>query len=165
MQNRFATATLGVGIATLLNAAALAGAGPPGHHHDHGSTAAFGQPGDAKKPSRTIKVAKVEGNNDSMRFEPAKIDVKKGEQIRFVIENKGEFAHEFHLATLHDNLEHLKEMEKNPDMEHDDPNAKSVSPKGTAEVVWKFTKAGSFDYSCLVPGHRQAGMTGTVIVK
>ena len=163
MSNRPSIAFLFCGLVTLTSVAAFAGAGPPGHHHD-GADAAYGQPGDAKKPSRTVQVAMAEGDSQ-MHFTPALIDVRKCEQIRFVIENKGELAHEFHLATLEDNLAHLKEMEKNPDMEHDDPNAKSVPPKGSAEIVWKFTKAGSFDFSCLVPGHRQAGMTGTVVVK
>ena len=50
-------------------------------------------------------------------------------------------------------------------MEHNDPNAKRLLPKKTAEMVWTFTKEGTFDFSCLIPGHREAGMTGTIIVK
>jgi len=56
-------------------------------------------------------------------------------------------------------------MKKFPDMEHDDPNAKSVDPGKTAEIVWRFTKAGTFEFACLIPGHREAGMHGTVTVK
>ena len=56
-------------------------------------------------------------------------------------------------------------MKKNPDMEHDDPNAKRLSPNNSGELVWKFTKTGKFEFACLIPGHREAGMTGTVIVK
>ena len=56
-------------------------------------------------------------------------------------------------------------MAKNPDMEHDDPNAKRLAPKKTGEIVWKFTKAGEFDFSCLIPGHREAGMFGKIVVK
>ena len=33
------------------------------------------------------------------------------------------------------------------------------------EIVWKFTKAGEFEYACLIPGHREAGMIGTIVVK
>jgi uncharacterized cupredoxin-like copper-binding protein len=58
----------------------------------------------------------------------------------------------------------MKEMEKNPDMEHDDPNAKRLKPRSTGDIVWHFTKAGTFDFSCLIPGHREAGMFGTIIV-
>ena len=40
-----------------------------------------------------------------------------------------------------------------------------VAPKQSAEIVWKFSKAGTFEYSCLIPDHRDYGMTGRVIVK
>ncbi len=56
-------------------------------------------------------------------------------------------------------------MKKNPDMEHDDPNGKRLAPKKTDEIVWKFSKPGEFEYSCLIPGHREAGMVGTIVVK
>ncbi len=62
-------------------------------------------------------------------------------------------------ATIEENLKHAEEMKKNPDMEHDDPNAKRLKPKKTGEIVWQFTKAGKFDFCCLIPGHREAGMS------
>jgi uncharacterized cupredoxin-like copper-binding protein len=100
-----------------------------------------------------------------MLFVPDRITVRKGEQIRFKLRNNGAVDHEFVVATLEANLRHMKEMEKNPDMEHDDPNARRLKPKATAELVWHFTRAGTFDFSCLIPGHREAGMFGTVIVE
>jgi len=56
-------------------------------------------------------------------------------------------------------------MMKNPEMRHADPNARRVAPKQTSEIVWKFTKPGQFEFACLIPGHRDAGMIGTVDVK
>ena len=141
---------------------AWAGAGPPGHHH--GGEAAFGQPGNPKKPARTVTLTMEEGDG-KMAFSPAVVEVKLGEQIKFVISNKGELDHEMILATLAMNLAHAEEMKKNPDMEHDDPNAKRIAPKKTAEILWHFTRAGEFDFSCLIPGHRETGMHGKVIVK
>ena len=82
-----------------------------------------------------------------------------------MLRNNGELDHEFILASTAENVKHAEEMKKNPEMEHDDPNAKRLSPKKTSEIVWKFTKAGQFEFGCLIPGHREAGMTGTVIVK
>jgi uncharacterized cupredoxin-like copper-binding protein len=147
--------------AILGGTAAWAGAGPPGHHHAMG---AFGQPGDPRKPARTVEVVMQEGSG-TMAFVPSRIEVKKGEQVRFKLRNDGELDHEMVLATLEMNLKHAEEMRKNPDMEHDDPNAKRVAPTKTSEILWRFDKAGTFDFSCLIPGHREAGMTGTVIVK
>jgi uncharacterized cupredoxin-like copper-binding protein len=126
-------------------------------HHDHFSA---GEPGDKSKPSRTIEIAMNE-----MDFAPANIEVKRGEQIRFVLRNVGTEDHEFLLATTEENLKHAELMKKFPKMEHDDPNGVRVAPKKSAEIVWKFTKVGTFEYSCLIPTHRDMGMIGHVTVK
>jgi uncharacterized cupredoxin-like copper-binding protein len=39
-----------------------------------------------------------------------------------------------------------------------------VKPGGTEEMIWKFTKAGDFNYGCLAPGHFEAGMLGKIKV-
>lgn len=148
--------------AVLLAASANAGQGPTERHHDDSYSA--GEPGDPKKPARIVQVTMGEADG-KMLFTPSRIDVKKGEQIKFMLRNNGELDHEFILATTAENLKHAEAMKKNPDMEHDDPNGKRLAPKKTDEIVWKFTKAGEFEYSCLIPGHRDAGMIGTVVVK
>jgi uncharacterized cupredoxin-like copper-binding protein len=127
------------------------------HAHE---TYSAGEPGDPKKPSRTVEVDMSE-----MKYTPSRIEVKQGEQIRFVIRNVGEEEHEFMLATTEENLKHAEDMSKQPHMEHDDPNEVRLKPKQSAELVWKFTKAGTFEYSCLIPGHRENGMIGQVVVK
>lgn len=146
----------------LLAGPAGAGEGPPGHSHDE--TFSAGEPGDAKKPARVVQVTMNEADG-KMLFTPARVEIKKGEQIKFMLRNNGELDHEFILATTKENLKHAEAMKKNPDMEHDDPNGKRLAPKKTSEIVWKFTKAGEFEYSCLIPGHRESGMIGTIVVK
>jgi uncharacterized cupredoxin-like copper-binding protein len=125
-----------------------------------GHGADLGKPGDAKKVSRTIEV----GMGDDMRFTPANIKAKRGETIRFVVKNNGALKHEMVLGTLKLLKEHAALMRKFPGMEHDDPNAVSVEPGKTGTLIWQFTKAGTFDFACLVPGHFEAGMVGKVIV-
>jgi uncharacterized cupredoxin-like copper-binding protein len=56
-------------------------------------------------------------------------------------------------------------MKKNPDMEHDEPNGLRLGPKKSGEILWRFSKAGTFEYSCLIPNHRDDGMIGKVVVK
>ena len=130
-------------------------------HEQHGhATYSAGEPGNPKKPSRTIEVTMSE-----MEFTPSRIEVKRGEQIRFIVRNAGTEDHEFLLASTEDNLKHAEAMKKNPKMEHDDPNGVRLAPKKSAEILWKFTKAGTFEYSCLIPGHREAGMIGQILVK
>ena len=138
----------------------------PGHrHHQNGEETAYGRPGDPKRQSRTILVTMRENPDGRMAFVPERITVTRGEQIRFRLRNDGKIDHELVVATLEENLKHAEEMKKNPDMEHDDPNAKRLAPKATGEILWRFTKAGEFDFSCLIPGHREAGMTGTITVR
>jgi uncharacterized cupredoxin-like copper-binding protein len=141
---------------------ALATAAPPATSHEqHGhETYSAGEPGNPKKPARTIEVTMSE-----MEFSPSRIEVKRGEQIRFIVRNAGTEDHEFLLATTEDNLKHAEMMKKNPRMEHDDPNGVRLAPKKTAEILWKFTKAGTFEYACLIPDHRDYGMTGRITVK
>ena len=134
-----------------------------GHQHaDDGFSA--GGPGDPGKTARVIQVTVREADG-RMVFVPEKIDVKKGEQIKFVLRNNGELDHEFVLATAAENLKHAEAMRNNPDMEHDDPNAKRLAPKKTGEILWKFSTVGEFEYACLIPGHREGGMVGKVVVK
>ncbi|ACL62897.1 cupredoxin domain-containing protein [Methylobacterium nodulans] len=145
--------------AMFLSTAALADPG-----HSHGDDRAYGKPGNPKQPARVVQVTMRESDG-KMEFVPNRLEVLRGEQVRFVLRNNGELDHEIVLGTLEENLKHGEEMRKNPDMEHDDPNAKRLAPKRTGEILWRFTKAGEFDFSCLIPGHREAGMFGTIIVK
>jgi uncharacterized cupredoxin-like copper-binding protein len=131
--------------------------------HDAKSFSA-GQPGDPKRSARVITVTMKEGDG-KMSYAPDRIEVRKGEQIRFVLKNDGELDHEFLLATTKENLKHAEVMKKYPDMEHDEPNGKRLQPKGKSEILWRFTKTGEFEFSCLIPGHREAGMHGKIIVK
>ena len=136
---------------------------PASAHEDHGNFSA-GEPGDPKKPARTIKVVMRE-DGKKMAFDPARIMVRKGEQIRFVLENDGTDDHEFVLANAAENRKHAELMKKFPDMEHDEPNAKRLAVGEHGEILWKFTKTGTFEFACLIPGHREAGMMGKVVVK
>jgi uncharacterized cupredoxin-like copper-binding protein len=142
---------------------AWAGSGSAEHEHDTEVFSA-GEPGDPTKPSRVVQVT-MEESDGKMLFVPNHVEVRKGEQIKFVIHNNGELDHEFVLATAQENQKHAEVMKMNPEMEHHDPNAIRVSPKKTDEINWNFTKPGQFEFACLIPGHRDAGMFGTVEVK
>lgn len=126
-----------------------------------GHAEALGEPGDPKIRARTIAVTM----NDEMRFTPNRFIIAKGETIRFEVKNAGKLKHEMVLGTLQELKEHAELMQKFPEMEHDDPNAVGVEPGKTGVLLWKFSKAGEFDFGCLVPGHFEANMKGKIIVK
>ena len=157
-------ATLGISTAMLATAALTIGGLSTERAWAHGTFAA-GDPGDPKKPtSRTIEIVAREGDG-RMSYTPEKIEVRRGEQIRFVIRNEGELAHEFLLDSFEGNAKHKIQMEKNPTMEHDEPNGTRLETKKTGEILWVFDKVGTFEFACLIPGHYEAGMHGKVVVK
>ena len=106
-----------------------------------------------------------QGCRIEMLIKPDRVEVKRGEQVKFVLRNAGKTDHEFMLDSVANNAKHKIAMEKNPDMEHDDPNGKRLTPDGSSEIVWRFTKPGTFEFACLIPGHYESGMHGTIVVK
>jgi len=160
------TVLAGVSLAGLLAAGTFL-SGTIGHREARahsGNVFAAGEPGDPKKPNRVVEITMTEGPG-TMTYTPNRIEVKLGEQIRFRLKNVGYLAHEFLLDSFESNAKHKIEMEKNPEMEHDDPNGKRVESKKAAEILWRFTKAGTFEFACLIPGHYETGMKGVVVVK
>ncbi len=100
-----------------------------------------------------------------MRFTPNVIKVKQGEVIKFVHSNVGQIMHEFVLGTPESLAEHAEMMKKFPGMEHEEPYMAHVAPGKTGVIVWQFNKSGKFAFGCLIPGHYDAGMKGSIIVE
>ena len=120
----------------------------------------FGIAADPRRAKRAIRVDLT----DNMRFTPGVIHVRRGEVVRFVAANKGEVLHEMVLGTMEELKEHAELMKRHPGMEHNEPHMAHVAPGKSGEIGWRFTKAGTYYYGCLIPGHFEAGMLGKVIV-
>ena len=160
-------------VSTAVAVTALAAMLPPvGAHSDAGhdkqpvarkiSTEehAFGKEGDPKKATRTITVNMA----DTMRFTPGEITVRVGETVKFVAKNNGKVMHEMVIGTEQELKKHAALMQKNPGMEHEEPYMAHVKPGAKEEIVWTFTKPGTYMYGCLIPGHFEAGMKGAIKV-
>ena len=168
----------------LSSGAYAAGKHSGGHGHvddqGHGHGAGIGEPGKASEAKRTIEVVMTDN-----RYAPERISITKGETIRFVIMNKGEFVHEFNIGTAAMHAKHQKEMAvmfehgvlevdkihydkmkmKMPNgqtMEHQDPNSVLLEPGKSAELVWKFSADARLEFACNLPGHYDAGMVGDI---
>lgn len=128
-------------------------------HQSH--SASFGEPGQASARARVVTVTM----DDGMRFTPARIVVRRGETIHFVVHNRGQLRHEMVLGRLAELKAHAELMQRFPDMEHQEPNMVSVAAGEKAEFRWRFSRAGTVDFACLVPGHYEAGMRGRLTVK
>jgi uncharacterized cupredoxin-like copper-binding protein len=125
-----------------------------------GHAADLGRPGNPHNVTRSIEVEM----NDTMRFRPDCINVKRGETIRFIVRNTGKLRHEMVLGKMEELKEHAERMRMFPEMKHTDPNQVSVEPGKTGELIWQFTRDGTFDFACLQTGHFEEGMIGEIVV-
>lgn len=122
---------------------------------------AWGISGSADQITQTVTVSMT----DDMRFTPDRISVKLNQTVRFVVSNDGKILHEFVIGTKDELLKHAAMMEKFPNMVHDEPYMAHVDPGKSGEIIWTFNRLGEFEFACLLPGHYQAGMKGTIVVQ
>ena len=142
----------------------------------------IGEKGNPNNIDRVIEIKMYDNY-----YEPNIIKVKKGETIKFIVQNLGEMVHEYNIATKEMHVKHQPEMQKlaehgillvdKIDMEkmkkmskmdhslgHSHSNSVIVEPKKTGEIIWKFTKDISLEMACNVPGHYETGMVGKIVL-
>lgn len=115
------------------------------------------------KPHEVIRTIRV-SMTDNMRFTPGKIELREGETVRFEVRNGGKVLHEFVLGTKEELDAHAQMMAKYPGMEHDEAHMAHVKAGKSRPLVWNFNRPGEFQFACLIPGHYEAGMVGTILV-
>ncbi|GAA4417760.1 hypothetical protein GCM10023090_01790 [Acidovorax lacteus] len=121
----------------------------------------WGIAGEASAVRRTITVRMT----DDMKFAPATITVTEGETLRIRAVNAGQVLHEIVLGTQAELDAHAELMRKHPNMEHDEPYMAHVEAGQRGDIVWQFNRPGTFAFACLIPGHYEAGMRGTITVR
>jgi len=127
-----------------------------GPHKDAPGAGTDGEPGDTAAVWRTIRIEARD-----MSFKPNSIAVRPGETVRLVIFNRGALRHEFVIASHAEHLEHRAAMRHMPDMNMaGEPNAVTVDPGQSKELIWRFGNDAKVEFSCDIPGHAEAGMTG-----
>ena len=163
-ENMFAASLLAITFALSPISAYAAGT----HDHSHSKMMEFdpvendfGSYKPKMQVTKTIEIVML----DQMRFTPSVVKVKKGDVIKFVHSNSGVIMHEFVLGTPDSLAEHAEMMKKFPGMEHSEPYMTHVAPGKKGEVIWQFSEEGEFSFGCLIPGHFDAGMKGSVIVE
>ncbi len=99
------------------------------------------------KPTNSVQAVEVRAT-DMLRFEPATITVKRGTVVRLTLTSTGVLEHDW----VVDNLDGKKVQVH-------------AGPKASATVEFTPTAAGTYEFYCSIPGHREAGMKGTLIVQ
>ena len=143
----------------------------------------IGEKGDPNSVDRTINIKMYDNF-----YEPSIIKIKKGETIKFIVQNLGDMVHEYNIGTKEMHIKHqpemqklvehgillvdkidkvkMKEMAKNDhSLAHAHTNSVMLEPKKTGEIIWKFSKDLNLEIACNVPGHYEVGMIGQIITE
>jgi uncharacterized cupredoxin-like copper-binding protein len=140
----------------------------------------IGHKGKLEDVDRTI-IVKMYDNY----YEPKSFNIKKGETIKFEVENVGELVHEFNIANAMMHKKHQPEMLKmveneilladsidkekmkkmakmDKSMGHSHSNSVLLIPSEKGSIIWKFDNAVNIEIACNVPGHYDVGMIAKV---
>ena len=143
----------------------------------------IGSKGDETDVTRVIKVVMYDNY-----YEPNSFWIKKGETVKFEVENAGMLVHEFNIANKMMHMKHQPEMTKmaengillafsidkekmkkmakiDKSMGHSHSNSVLLEPNEKGDIVWKFENAVNIEIACNVPGHYQIGMIAKVDIK
>ena len=110
-----------------------------------------------KGAARSVQIDMVDSS-----YQPAAVQVAKGETVTFTFSNKGKAAHDAFIGSAAEQAEHEKSM-RSADGGHggghgDDKKSISVEPGKSGQLTHTFTDAGSVEIGCHEPGHYAAGM-------
>ena len=108
---------------------------------------------------------------EDFRFVPETVTVKVGETIRLRLENRDPVLHDY--TTDEDEFIVMEASGANHGDHEMDPEAQvSLQPLHIAaeandygELVFEATEAGEYEFYCSVPGHREAGMVGKIVIE
>jgi uncharacterized cupredoxin-like copper-binding protein len=120
----------------------------------------WGIAAEPNKAQRTVQILMT----DDMKLSPSHLNVREGETLRMRALNQGKVMHEIVIGTSAELAQHAEMMKKFPAMEHDEPYMAHVPPGQRGDVVWTFNRPGDFEFACLIAGHFEAGMRGTIRV-
>ena len=120
----------------------------------------WGIAADPREAKRRIEIRM----SDNMRFTPSHLDITEGETLRLRAVNQGKVLHEIVIGTPDELQAHAELMKKHPGMEHDEPYMAHVNAGRRGEITWTFNRPGDFEFACLIAGHFDAGMRGTIRV-
>lgn len=129
--------------------------GDNGGAMDHGG----GQPAAPATADRTVAVEMMD-----ISFQPDRLEVGLGQSVRFTFHNGGKVDHEAVFGDEGVQTEHEKTMKDASGPNHGSSEMTVVKPGGSADMTYRFDKAGTILIGCHQPGHYAAGMKVTVAV-
>ena len=116
-----------------------------------------------------VTLKAVEGP-DGWGFEPSLLEIPAGKRVKLTFLNTGKAEHDVEVSDLP--AEHIETGTGGED--HDrlgggghsaDVVAAHAQPGESSVVYFTPTQPGEYEFSCTLPGHKQAGMVGKLVVK
>jgi uncharacterized cupredoxin-like copper-binding protein len=104
------------------------------------------------------------------RFEPSSVEVTAGQQVTVTMQNMGTVEHDFVIQEIPVEQSAAESESATPGHTMDEMEVEPAVHMGamagmSASVSFVPTKPGTFEFFCAVPGHKEAGMVGTLIVR
>ena len=102
------------------------------------------------------------------RFEPAVVEVRLGESIRFIAVNRADLPHELFIgSSAEQDRHHALHAGAAPDKQavlDDGVTGIYVPARGTGQFTYRFDQEGELVIGCHLVGHFEAGMVGVIKV-
>lgn len=101
-------------------------------------------------------------------FGPSSVTIPAGQPVKITLDNKGLVEHDFVIEKAPASMESMPE--NGSEMHHMSGDASefvvhaSVPAGKTATLEMTVSEPGTYQFFCSVPGHKEAGMTGELIV-
>lgn len=126
---------------------------PSQDHSDHSNNV-------ENKIENNSQVITIQAKN--MKYSKTKVVVEKNQSITLILENQDNIEHdiEMKIPSQNDNglkLKHNHGTEENLIHLH-------AEPKSTEQLTFNPTDSGVYEFFCTIPGHKESGMVGQVIV-
>ncbi len=109
---------------------------------------------------------KITLDADEWRFEPSVLEMPVGHRVKLTLVNNGVVEHDVELVGVPaEDIVGAVEHERLGGGHHDEGVvAAHAEPGTTATVIFTATEVGEFEFVCTIPGHKEAGMVGKIVV-
>jgi uncharacterized cupredoxin-like copper-binding protein len=129
--------------------------------------------GTSSDRARTISIVA----SDQLRFDPDTITIKVGQEVTIELDNSGaQVQHDWTVDDINAVIQHGSEEDHDHDADADADSDGHADPvdavlhlnAAAGEVhtlVFTAEEPGTYTFYCSIPGHREGGMEGTIIVE
>ena len=114
----------------------------------------------ANAPAQTITV-----KAENTAFGTKEIVVEKGKTYQLVLDNKDVQLHDFSIEKIAVKIDGAKEAHGHDTISKDPDLHVSADAGKSGQVTFTPNQQGTFTFFCTVPGHKDSGMAGKLIVK